>query len=156
MRKTIRNSEIQHQSESVQGWLNLETLAQVELTSEDPAHPIEKALAPDFEGGWRAAGSGEQTIRILFDEPRTIRHIHIEFRETERSRTQEFVLRWSQDGKAFSEIVRQQYNFSPSGTIVEVEDYRVELEHLTVLELQIRPDVGGGDVIASLQRLLLT
>lgn len=156
MRKTVSGNGSPKRPASVEGWLNLETLAQVELTSEDPAYPIEKALAPDSEGGWRAAGPGEQAVRILFDEPRTIRHIHIEFRETEQSRTQEFVLRWSQDGKAFSEIVRQQYNFSPSGTIVEVEDYRVELEHLTVLELQIRPDVGGGDVIASLQRLLLT
>ena len=43
-------------------------LAQVEITS-DPTHPIEAALLADRTGGWRAAGPGEQTIRLLFTRP---------------------------------------------------------------------------------------
>jgi len=61
------------------------------------------------------------------------------------------VLRWSADsGQTFREIVRQQYNFSPPGTVREVEDYGVELEGVTALELRVVPDVGGGDSCASL------
>ena len=38
-----------------QEWLNIEDLAEVELTSEDAAHPIESALLPGGRSGWRAA-----------------------------------------------------------------------------------------------------
>ena len=96
------------------GWLNLEHLAQVEITSEDVGYPIESALIPGTGSGWRAAQSGEQTIRLLFDEPLRLKRIHLVFQEDEKERTQEFVLRWSPDGgQSYREIVRQQYNFSP-------------------------------------------
>ncbi len=36
------------------GWLDLERLAQVEITSEDVDHPIEAALIPRIGSGWRA------------------------------------------------------------------------------------------------------
>ena len=52
-----------------QDWLDMEQLAQVEVTSEDSAHPIEAALVPGGESGWRAAQPGEQTIRLIFDQP---------------------------------------------------------------------------------------
>lgn len=129
-------------------------MAQVELTSEDSANPIEGALTAG--AGWRAAQAGEQTIRILFDEPQQIRRIHLEFREKEQERTQEFVLRWSADGgQSYREIVRQQYNFSPPDTTDELEDYAVELEGVTSLELKIVPDISGGESRASLAQLRL-
>lgn len=81
---------------------------EVELTSEDPARPIESALAPGEGPGWRAAGHGEQTIRLLFDPPHPLRRIRLEFSETAVERTQEYVVRWSADGRDFREVVRQQ------------------------------------------------
>jgi len=55
-----------------------------------------------------------QTIRLIFDEPQSLRRIALVFEETEIERTQDFVLRWSGDcGGSFQEIVRQQWNFSP-------------------------------------------
>jgi hypothetical protein len=78
------------------------------------------------------------------------------FHEDERERTQEFMLRWSPDGGAtWREIVRQQYNFSPPGMTRELEDYAVDLEELTILELSITPDISGGKTRASLARLRL-
>jgi hypothetical protein len=47
------------------GWLDLERLAQVEITSEDAGYPIEAALIPGAGSGWRAAQPGEQTLRLL-------------------------------------------------------------------------------------------
>ena len=38
-----------------QNWLELENLAQAELTSEDASHPIESALKPDEGSGWRSS-----------------------------------------------------------------------------------------------------
>ena len=84
-----------------QEWLNVETLAQVEVTSEDAAHPVESALVPGSERGWRAAYPGKQTIRLIFDQPLQLKRIQLVLEEHERERTQEFVLRWSPDcGKA--------------------------------------------------------
>lgn len=137
-------------------WLDLLTLARAELTSEDPAHPIESALHRIGGTGWRALTPGRQTIRLLFDEPLQIRHLHLEFQEDEEPRTQEFVLRWSADaGRSYREIVRQQYNFNPPDTIREAEDYTVELTGVTALELIIIPDISGGDLRASLAQLCL-
>ena len=79
------------------------------------------------------------------------------FEETEIERTQEFFLRWSPDGgRSFREIVRQQWNFSPPNTIREVEEYRVELPDVTVLELVIVPDISRGAARASLKSLRLS
>jgi hypothetical protein len=132
-------------------WLELEPLVQVELTSEDPAHPIEGALLPRSERGWRAAKPGEQRIRLLFHQPQRIRRILLRFVEAGVNRTQEFVLRWSPDGgRSFHDIVRQQYTFSPDGARSEAEDLRVELAAVTALELTIVPDQGRGEAFASL------
>lgn len=137
-------------------WLDLESLAEVEITSEDPAYPIESALLADGGSGWRAADPGSQTIRLLFDPPQVLHRIWLRFREDTAERTQEYVIRWSSDGgHAFGEVVRQQWNFSPAGSTEQVEDHRVELASVDVLELEITPDRAGGGARASLQQLRL-
>jgi len=137
-------------------WLALDHLARVELSSEDPAHPIEGALSPERDGGWRAGHPGEQLVRVVFDEPQPLRRIWLRFVEPSAERTQEFTLRWrSAEASGTREIVRQQWTFAPGGAMSETEDYRVELPAVAVLELVIRPDVGGGDARASLDALRL-
>ena len=156
MRKRITNQGAGSASPSNQQWLNVEHLAQVEVTSEAAAHPIESALIPGAGPGWRAEQPGQQTVRLLFDEPQRVRHIRLLFQEDERQRTQEFVLRWSSDGgQSYREIVRQQYNFSPPGSTSECEDYDVEIDRVTALELTIVPDISGAPVCASLAQLRL-
>jgi hypothetical protein len=137
-------------------WLDLDRAASVEVTSEEKNYGIESALVSGEARGWRAASPGTQTIQLLFDRPQSLRRISLVFEETETERTQEFVLRWSPDGgRSFREIVRQQWNFSPPSTIREVEEYRVELSDVTVLELVIVPDISRRAVRASLKSLRL-
>ncbi len=156
MRKRIIPQGASEVSPADQHWLDVERVAQVEITSEDPAYPIESALLPGTGSGWRAARPGEQTIRLLFDEPLRLRRIRLVFHEEQRARTQEFALGWTPDGgQPCRQLVRQQYNFSPPDTTREVEDYRVTLDRVTALELRIVPDIGGGDVRASLAGLQL-
>jgi hypothetical protein len=156
MRKRIISPAQQGTAIPDQNWLNIEDLAEVEITSEDAAHPIESALVPGNSSGWRAAVPGKQTIRLLFAQPQQLRRICLDFVETDAERTQEYVLRWSADGgQSFREIVRQQWNFSPQGTTSEKEDLQVELPGVKVLELNIIPDISGGNAIASLARLRL-
>jgi hypothetical protein len=156
MLKRIIGQETQDVSPAMHDWLNMDALAQVEVTSEDAAHPIESGLLPGTESGWRAAQPGPQTVRLVFDQPLTIKRLHLEFYEDQVERTQQFVLRWSSDrGQSYREIVRQQYNFSPPGTTREREDYAVALDGVTTLELNIVPDISGGPARASLAQLRL-
>jgi hypothetical protein len=157
MRKRIIHPGTQGASpDDYQGWLDVEHLVQVELTSEDAEHPIESALIMNAGSGWRAQQPGEQTIRLLFDKPHRISRIQLLFQEDERERTQEFVLRWSRDGgTSCREVVRQQFNFSPPGITRELEDYVVDLDGLMMLELSIIPDISGGGTRAALTQLRL-
>lgn len=156
MRKSITPREPHGGPGSEKQWLNLGSVAQVEISSEDPAHPIESALQPDGGAGWRAAEPGEQVIRLIFDSPIALRKILLVVEEHERQRLQQFVLRWSQDqGRSYRELVRQQYNFSPPGTSCEREEYTVNLAGVTALEIDIVPDLSGSNARASLARLRL-
>ena len=154
MRKRIINHGSQDILPADRQWLNLEALADVEVTSEDTAHPIESALIPGGGSGWRAERPGQQTIRLLFHEPQRIKRMNLVFQENDRERTQQFVLRWSADtGQSYREIVRQQYNFSPPAVAHEFEDYAVDLAGVTALELTIVADISGGDARASMAQL---
>ena len=156
MRKRIIDHGPEKAATADKNWLDLEALAQVEVSSEEAAHPIESALILNAGPGWRAAQPGKQTVRLLFDKPQNIRSIRLVFQENEQARTQEFLLRWSPDsGQSYREIARQQYNFSPAGTTGELEDYTVDLRGVTALELVIVPDISGGSAHASIAQLRL-
>ena len=142
---------------SDRAWLALEQIATVEMTSEDPNFPIEGALGATGGLGWRAAQEGAQQIRIIFDEPVPLHRIQVRFHEAHSERTQEFTLRWSPAaGGPPIEIVRQQWNFSPDGSTLELEDYVVDLDAVAVLELAIQPDVSRRDALATLASLRLS
>src|SRR5579864_3772692 len=157
MRKRLITPIPQVGTSHEEGWLNLDRETSVEVTSEEKEYPVESALVAGEMRGWRAADSGSQTIRLIFDKPQRLTRIALAFEETETERTQEFVLRWSPDsGRSFREIVRQQWNFSPPNTVREVEDYQVDLSGVTVFELVIVPDISKGSARASLKSLRMS
>jgi len=141
-------------------WLDLDALCTVEISSEDPAHPVEQALIDrgDPAGdGWRAAAPGEQTLRLRFDAPQRIRRIVLRFVEREMERTQEISVSvvGTGDAAGVREVRRQRWNFSPGGSTEEIEDWQVALDGVTRLELVVVPDVNGGAARASLASLRL-
>jgi hypothetical protein len=154
VRKRLLDSEATNGPRQDSDWLALDDIAAVEISSEDPSYPIESALLPGHGSEWRAATAGRQLIRIRFDRPQALKKIALEFNEQGAERTQQYLLRWSDDdGRSFYEIVRQQWNFSrPNGTR-EIEEHRVELPGVTILDLIVDPDISGGDMRASLTRL---
>ena len=157
MRKRIITATPETIRSRAEGWLDVEWAAVVEITSEEPDYPIEGAFASGQTPGWRAATAGSQTIRLIFDQPQRLQLISLVFEENDQPRTQEFALRWSANGgDSYQEIVRQQWNFSPPQTRREVEEYRVELSSVTVLELTIVPNVGDGHTRASLKSFRLS
>jgi hypothetical protein len=156
----VRKRQIAHTLQtdlpSEQVWLDIDRKASVELTSEQNGYPIESALIGEENRGWRAANPGTQIIRVIFDEPQTLRRIWLVFEDTENTRTQEFALRWSRGTELpFREIVRQQWNFSPGGSVREIEDYTVELPGAAIFELTIVPDKSDGEARASLRSFRL-
>src|SRR5258708_13601638 len=92
MRKHIITSTEPSHSRKVEEWLNLVEAASVEVSSEDPQHPIESAFKHGETLGWRAAESGAQKIGLLFDEPKELRRIQLRFSEPAIDRTQQFTL----------------------------------------------------------------
>jgi hypothetical protein len=147
-------AKIQHDA----GWLDLDSIVRVQLTSEDPAFPIENALSlnPELNQlGWRAASPGPQTITLLFDVAQDIRRIRLHFMEHKMERSQEFLLRYSSANETDREIVRQQWTFSPTGSAQEIEEYTVDLRSVTKLELVLDPDRGRRDSLAVLNAFRL-
>ena len=136
-----------------QAWLDLEQIATIEVTSEEPNFPVESVFSSEDGVGWRASQKGVQQIRIIFDQPVTLHRIQLHFLESELERTQEFSVRWSSaEGGPPKEIVRQQWNFSPTGSTREPEDYEVSLDGVAVLELAITPDLTRREAPATLAK----
>jgi len=152
MRKRLIGQAGSTPETSERRWLDLERIAEIEVTSEAPGYQVDSAVALENRGpGWRAERPGEQLLRIVFDTPIAIHRIRLHFVESEKARTQEFVLRWAGGRREPSrEIVRQQWNFSPDGSTAEIEEYQVNLADVGVLELAIKPDIAGADAVASL------
>src|SRR3989442_13133251 len=75
-------------------WLKLQEIAEVEVTSEADGYPIESAFTFGAGPGWRAASPGKQRVRVVFDQPQSIKRIRLQFNEPEVARTQEFSVQW--------------------------------------------------------------
>jgi hypothetical protein len=153
MRKSVIGSGRSDQPSPAGKWMDLEQVARVEVSSEEPEHPVEAALIPGRGLGWRASRPGPQTIRLVFDGPRHVRRVRLRFVADAHARTQEFVLRWVDATSKSREVVRQQWNFAAGGSAEEVEDYQVDLPGVIELELVVTPDISGGDAHASLAEM---
>jgi hypothetical protein len=154
MRKIlISQSETNASLAPAGSWLDLDKLATVELSSENPEHPFELVLRPTTGEGWKAASPGPQVIRIHFDVPSPVRRVHLEFCEELNQRAQEIALFATQKAVARRELVRQQWVFSPTGSKSEVEDFYFDLKDVTTLELQIDPGRHDKAMFATLQTL---
>ena len=152
-KKIINGSDQKLETLTEDNWLNIENIAEVEITSENEHHPIESALIPGSSSGWIAGEEGMQTVRVVFNEPETIQKVMLKFSESSIERTQEYVLNWYADNGESHEIARQQWNFSPNGSTIEVENHHVNLANVSVLELCINPDISSSSTKASLEQL---
>jgi hypothetical protein len=77
MRKRLITPTAQTIRSHGKGWLDVERAAVVEVTSEDENFPVESAFVSGETRGWRAAVPGSQTIRLVFDQPQSLRRIYI-------------------------------------------------------------------------------
>ena len=149
MKKAIEDSPIAV-VDAVGTWLDLDAIAEVSISSEDPGYPIENV----FEGrgeGWRAATPGAQHLALKFHAPAVVRRVRLVFEERSQARTQEVALDWrARNDGASRNVVRQQFTFAPPGTSLETEEYVTDLRDVVQLELTIVPDISDPSVVASL------
>jgi hypothetical protein len=139
--------------------ISIADTATVLVTSELPDHPIDHICDGQRGPGstrWIAGQAGDQTVILAFDAARNINTVGLEIEEREVSRTQELTLATSRDGgQTYREVLRQEFNFSPSGTTFEHEEWRVAAEGVTNLRVWIRPDKGGKPCRATMTSLVL-
>ena len=149
MQKTLTNSHPVLPKKKA-SWLDVKAFARIEATSEDSRYPIESAFEIDGHG-WRAVELGEQTIRLIFDKPQRIKRIELCFMEPDTERTQQFTLQWSTDQTgAMRPLIQQEWNFSPTGSIMQFEDYEVDLDGVRMLQLIVSPETKRGAAVATM------
>jgi hypothetical protein len=123
--------------------------ATIAYSFEDPAHPVENLFdGRSGPGGTRWISTRLDTVEhivVEFDQPRTISRLVYEVEETARERTQEVRVEASDDGgRAYRQILVQEYNFSPRGATFQREEQRVDLRQITHLRLTIVPNKSGS------------
>jgi hypothetical protein len=110
--------------------IDLGRLATVIVSSELPDHPVEHALEGDTGRGsarWIAGRSGVQSITLAFDAPQAVSRVDVEIEDAEQERTQQLELAISRDGaQSYQLVLRQEFNFSPSGSSWERESWRID------------------------------
>lgn len=135
-------------------WLTISKVARLRASSEDESHPVRGVLADGTDAEWRAGAPGAQAITLRFHQPRDVARIRLVIVDPDQERTQELTVSWSSHrGETHRTVIRQQFNFSPSGATTEVEDYEVDLRDASAIEVRIVPDISGKDARARLTEL---
>lgn len=134
--------------------------ATVIVTSESPENVVDFAF--DGLGGpggtrWVANDVGEQSITLAFDTPQSFNGVRLEVEESQIDRTQQVTLSTSHDsGQSYRELLQQEFNFSPSGSTFERENWTIFAHAVTHFRVTIKPDKGGKPCRASITSLMLT
>jgi hypothetical protein len=146
-------------SASAAGELDIAGCATIAFTSEDPLHPVEHMLDGSSGPGatrWISARADTiEQILIEFDKPQILSRLVYEVEEATRERTQEVRVEVSEDGgRTYRQFLIQEYNFSPAGATFQHEQQRLNVRHVSHLQLTIVPNKNGSG-IATLTALRL-
>ena len=128
-------------------WLDLDVLADVTILV--GGQRVARSLR-----AWCADCPGEQMIEIRFRHPTTVSRLRVVSWAPEQSRTQEMAV-WasSHRGERHREVLRQQFTFSPAGATQNVEEYALQLEDVSALQVRIVPSVDGQRAVARVTEL---
>ena len=132
-------------------WLDLDQIAEVEVSSEAPEYPVENAFTSVSQRGWRAATTGAARITLHFDMPQRIFRTLLHFVEEEQERSQEWAISATFADGSERELLRQGWNFSPGGSREQREAYALNTAAVRSLTLWIDPDRGQNRYPATLK-----
>jgi hypothetical protein len=130
-------------------WLDPDVVAEVTLVCDG-------RRTARSRGVWSSDSPGEQMIEMRFHEPMSVSLLRIICSEPQQSRTQEMTV-WASlhRGEQHREVVRQQFNFSPYGATEEIEQFVVELDDVSAIQLRIVPSIDGRRAVARVDGLWL-
>ena len=153
MRKLItgQGTDPTIQPERQERWFDLEARAQVEVSSESPGYPVENALTPAASDGWEAAGPRAATLTLRFDTAQKLTRTLLHFVDAEHERSQEWALSANFPDGSRRELLRQGWNFSPSGSTEQREEYVLDTQPVVSVTLWIDPDRGRDRYPATLR-----
>jgi len=144
---TLRKRHLHQPTEAEDGSapLNLASIATIDYSSEDPAHPVEHLVDEHVGRGgsyWAAAqvDTTEQLV-LVFDQPQSVTRLVYEVEEAHSERTQEVHV--EDAGRSYRSALVQEYTLSPHGSTFQREDLRLDLYNLTQLRLTVVPDKRG-------------
>jgi F5/8 type C domain len=131
------------------GEIDIAGCATLGYSSEQPDHPVEHLLDGNSGPGatrWISARPDTiEHILVEFDRPQAISRLLYEVEEAERERTQEVRVEVSEDGgRAYRQILVQEYTFSPRGATYQREEQRFNLSRVSQLRLTIVPNKNGS------------
>ena len=128
-------------------WLDLDVVAEVAIVA--GGRRVDRPL-----GCWSAESPGEQLIEIRFRRWTPVRRLRVVSSENNESRTQEMTIWVSlRGGEQHREVLRQQFNFSPNGATEEVEEYALQLDEVSRIQLRIVPSIDGRPAVARVSEL---
>jgi hypothetical protein len=150
IRKRLLSEQSSMPAESP-GEIDISRLALFAYSSEDPDHPLEHLIDGRCGRGgtqWASARPNvTERIVLEFDHPQRISRLVYEVEECGQERTQEVRVEVSTDrGRAYRQVLAQDYTFSPQGATFQHEDLRLDLPAITHLRLTIVPNKGGSGV----------
>ncbi len=150
MRKQITGAGAEPAAKPEGSWLDLESLAEIEVSSEAAGFPVESALIPGSARGWQSASPGVARLVLRFDAPLSVAQVMLHCIDMEHERSQEWSLTARLADGSEREIVRQGWNFSPGGSTDQREVYNLNLPGVRELALSIDPDRGRDRYPATL------
>ena len=128
-------------------WLDLDAVADVAIV----AGGRRVCRAP---GLWTAPTPHEQVIEIRFHRRTPVRRLRVVSSEVNQSRTQQMTIWVSlRGGEQHCEVLRQQFTFSPHGATEAVEEYILELDEVSRIQVQIVPSIDGRPAVAQVSEL---
>jgi F5/8 type C domain len=133
------------------GEIDIGRHATLVYSSEDHDHPLEHLIDGHCGRGatrWASARpNATERIVLEFDHAQRISRLVYEVEECWQPRTQEVRVEVSSDhGRAYRQVLAQDYTFSPQGATFQHEDLRLDLPAITHLSLTIVPNKGGSGV----------
>lgn len=128
--------------------MDVTVCATVYFSAEDPNNPLEHLFDKQCGVGARRWASDRENISeqivLEFDGPTDLARLLYACEETQVERTQEIRVDYSRDGGAsYTQVLVQEYNFSPNGSTFQREDLRLDLKQIDHLRFTIVPNKSG-------------
>lgn len=135
-------------------WLALNQVAIIQASSECEDFPIAGPIQIPHRVEWRAGVPGPQLVRVRFFAPYHLHRMRIVFREAERTRTQELIIRvWVTGAHRPMDLLRCEIAFTPPAVTCNATDREFSVRDVVAIDLDILPDIDGGSAVATLCEL---